>query len=43
MGIITWDSMFVYVSSNGFSRHLYDVRLTDVPNLSYVCSLPKFV
>jgi len=36
IGIITWDAMFIEVSVNGFSRHLWDVRLTEVPNLSYV-------
>lgn len=36
IGIITWDSIFINVSADGFSRHMWNVRLVDVPHLSYV-------
>ena len=36
VGIITWDAMFINVSADGFSRHLWDVRFVDVSHLSYV-------
>lgn len=35
IGILVWDSLFIHASENGFSRHLYDVRLVEVSNLSY--------
>jgi len=35
-GIIVWDAMFVSVSYDGFSRHLWDVRAVDVHHLSYM-------
>jgi hypothetical protein len=41
IGIITWDAMFIVVSADGFSRHLYDVRLVDVPHLSYMSYLAE--
>ncbi|KAK0614543.1 hypothetical protein B0T14DRAFT_499788 [Immersiella caudata] len=41
IGIITWDAMFIIVSADGFSRHLYDVRLLDVPHLSYMSYLAE--
>ncbi|KAK1779922.1 hypothetical protein QBC45DRAFT_410361 [Copromyces sp. CBS 386.78] len=34
-GIILWESIFIYQSKNGFSRHLWNVRLVDIENLSY--------
>ncbi|KAK0638544.1 hypothetical protein B0T16DRAFT_337567 [Cercophora newfieldiana] len=41
IGIITWDAMFINVSADGFSRHLWDVRLVDVPHLSYMSYLAE--
>jgi len=41
IGIITWDAMFINVSDDGFSRHLWDVRLVDVPHLSYMSYLAE--
>ncbi|KAK3686135.1 hypothetical protein B0T22DRAFT_467399 [Podospora appendiculata] len=35
-GIIVWDSIFVSVSMNGFSRHLWDVRFVDVRHMSFM-------
>jgi len=33
--------MFIVVSADGFSRHLYDVRLVDVSHLSYMSYLAE--
>ncbi|KAK1750506.1 hypothetical protein QBC47DRAFT_393605 [Echria macrotheca] len=41
IGIITWDSIFIGVSADGFSRHLWDVRITSVPHLSYLSYLAE--
>ncbi|KAK0716162.1 hypothetical protein B0H67DRAFT_582515 [Lasiosphaeris hirsuta] len=35
VGILVWDALFIDASINGFSRHLYDVRLVHVSRLSY--------
>lgn len=41
IGIITWDAMFINVSADGFSRHLWDVRFVDVSHLSYMSYLAE--
>ncbi|KAK5655663.1 hypothetical protein OQA88_5596 [Cercophora sp. LCS_1] len=41
VGIIGWDSIFIQVSKDGFSRHLWDVRLVEVPHLSWLSYLAE--
>ncbi|KAL2127667.1 hypothetical protein VTI74DRAFT_10338 [Chaetomium olivicolor] len=42
-GIILWDSIFIHVSMNGFSRHLWNVRVTQIEHLAYMNYLAEIL
>jgi len=35
-GVLSWNGIFIHISLNGFTRHLYDIRFVEVSYLSYV-------
>lgn len=41
IGIVVWDSIYIHVSHSGFSRHLWDIRVSDVSHFAYMSYLAE--
>ncbi|KAM7210385.1 hypothetical protein V8F06_014228 [Rhypophila decipiens] len=41
IGILVWDGIYIHVSYSGFSRHLWDVRLSDISHFAWMSYLAE--